>query len=81
MILRAIREIIKLDDYELIFTELKRLDHFGYMLELNKAYGTEGLNYENLRLYGYRKLTLPVCKKAMRKALISLVEKTCKAYK
>lgn len=80
MILRSLREIIKLDDYELIFTELKRLDHFGYMLELNKAYGTKGLNYEELRLYGYRKLTLQECKNAMRKALFECVNEICKAY-
>lgn len=81
MILRNLREIIKLDDYELIFTELKRLDYVPYLLYLNEAFGTKGLSYEELRLFGYRKLTLPACKKAMRKALISLIEKTCKAYK
>lgn len=81
MILRNLREIIKLDDYELIFTMLKELNYEPYLIKLNEAFGTKRLNYEELRLYGYRKLTLPACKKAMRKALISLIEKTCKAYK
>ncbi|MBZ7982691.1 hypothetical protein AVBRAN12640_09105 [Campylobacter sp. RM12640] len=81
MILRSLRKIIKLDDYELIFTELKRLDYVPYLLYLNEEFGTKGLSYEELRLFGYRKLTLPECKSALDKALTKMIMTTYKAYK
>lgn len=75
--LGQLREITKLDDYELIFTMLKELNYEPYLIKLNETFGTEGLSYEELRLHGYRKLTLPECKNALFKALFEL----CLDYK
>lgn len=57
-------------DYEDLFGYLKSLNHEKLRQLLNKYYKTNAdLSYEELRLFGYRKLTLPDCKEAILNAL------------
>lgn len=53
-------------DYEECFKKLKKENNIFLNIKLNRNFKTDGLlDYEELRLYGYRKLTLPKCKEAL----------------